>query len=303
MTTFIIPASVAMTAKADAYYTDYRGTAQEFVSALKYGYLYQGQWYRWQKQRRGSSTFGTPRDSMVSFIQNHDQVANSGRGQRAQELTSPGKYKAVTAITLLGPGTPMLFQGQEFAASTPFLFFADHKPELAKLVHEGRIEFLKQWRSLRLHEMTSCFAEPSSQSTFERCKLNFAEVETHSTLYALHRDLLRLRREDPVISRQGADGLDGAVLGPHCFVIRYFSPGFDRDRLLLVNLAIDLQFNPAPEPLLAPPPGMEWAKLWSTDDPGYGGCGTPPLDTEENWQIPGEAAVVLHPVPINTETS
>ena len=293
-------AMVALTAKSDAYYTDYRGTAQEFVSALKYGYLYQGQWYRWQKKRRGTPSFGTPRPSMVTFIQNHDQVANSGRGQRVHELTSPGKYKALTAVMLLGPGTPMLFQGQEFAASTPFLFFADHKPELAKLVYEGRIEFLKQWRSLKLPEMTPCFAEPGKRSTFERCKLNFEELETHAPIYTMHRDLLRVRRQDPVISKQGADGLDGAVLGKYCFVIRFFSPNHDRDRLLLVNLGAELQFNPAPEPLLAPPPDTQWEKLWSTDDPEYGGCGTPPLDTEQNWQIPGEAAVLVHPVPFNS---
>ena len=290
-------AMVALTAKADAYYTDYRGTAQEFLSALKHGYLYQGQWYRWQNQRRGAPTFGTARASMVTFIQNHDQVANSGRGQRVHELTSPGKYKALTAVMLLGPGTPMIFQGQEFAASTPFLFFADHQPELARLVQEGRIEFLKQWRSLKLPEMITCFAEPGIFSTFERCKLDFEDVKRHKNIYALHRNLLRLRRQDPVLSKQGVDGLDGAVLSDRCFLLRYFSPAHDRDRLLLVNLGTDLQLNPAPEPLLAPPPNTEWEKLLSTDDPEYGGCGTPPLDTEENWQIPGEAAVVLHPVP------
>jgi maltooligosyltrehalose trehalohydrolase len=296
-------AMVALTAKADAYYTDYRGTAQEFVSALKYGYLYQGQWYQWQKKRRGTPNYSTPRPGMVTFIQNHDQVANSGRGQRAHELTSPGKYKALTAVMLLGPGTPMLFQGQEFAASTPFLFFADHKPELAKLVHEGRAEFLRQWRSLRLPEMIPCFAEPGQPSTFERCKLDFRDMERNAPIYSLHRDLLRVRRQDPVISKQGADGLDGAVLSKYCFVIRYFSPDHDRDRLLLVNLGTDLQFNPSPEPLLAPPPGLRWEKLWSTDDPEYGGCGTPPLDTEQNWQIPGEAAVVLYPVPFAPTTA
>ena len=116
-------AAVALTGKAGAYYTDYRGTPQEFVSSMKYGYLYQGQRYTWQKDRRGTSTLGLPHASMITFIQNHDQVANSARGQRAQELSAPGIFKAITALTLLGPGTPMLFQGQEFGASSPFLFF------------------------------------------------------------------------------------------------------------------------------------------------------------------------------------
>ncbi|MDQ2945326.1 MAG: DUF3459 domain-containing protein, partial [Acidobacteriota bacterium] len=290
-------AIVALTGKADAYYTDYRGSAQEFLSALKYGYLYQGQWYRWQKKRRGTSTLGTPRPAMVTFIQNHDQIANSARGQRIHELTSPGKLKAMTAVTLLGPGTPMLFQGQEFASSKRFFFFADHRPELAKLIETGRIEFLSQWRAYKLPEIRSCFTNPSLPETFERCKLDFSEVEEHAEAYALHRDLLRLRKEDPVLSRQGSEGVDGAVLSPNCFVLRFFSPGYRTDRLLVVNLGIDLDFNPAPEPLLAPPYLMEWTKLWSTEDPQYGGCGTARLDSEENWKIPGEAAVVLYPTP------
>ena len=290
-------AMVALTGKADAYYTDYRGTAQEFLSAVKHGYLYQGQWYRWQEQRRGTSTLGLPRAAMIDFIQNHDQVANSARGQRVHELTAPGMLKTLTALTLLAPGTPMLFQGQEFAASSPFLFFADHGPELAEKIRDGRIEFLQQWRSLKLPEMRKCFDDPSALETFERSKLDHSEVSKHSEMYALHRDLLRLRRHDPVISRQGDDEIDGAVFSSSCLIVRFFSPGYRNDRLLVFNLGTDLELNPAPEPLLAPPQDAEWSKLWSSEDPQYGGCGTAVLDTEENWRIPGQAAVLLHPVP------
>lgn len=291
-------AMVALGGKADAYYSDYRGAAQEFVSAAKHGYLYQGQWYRWQKKRRGTSTLGLPRAAMVNFIQNHDQVANSARGQRAHELASPGVWKALTALTLLAPGTPMLFQGQEFAASSPFLFFADHKPELAEKVRKGRVEFLEQWRSLNLPEMKACLPDPGARYTFERCKLDDSEVESHESAYGFHRDLLQLRREDAVISRQGEEGIDGAVLSQTCFVLRFFSAGYRDDRLLVVNLGTELEFNPAPEPLLAPPANAEWAKLWSSDDPQYGGCGTAALDTEENWRIPGQAAVLLSPATV-----
>jgi maltooligosyltrehalose trehalohydrolase len=288
-------ANVALSGKADAYYMDYRGAPQEFVSALKYGYLYQGQWYRWQKKRRGTSTLGMPRAVLVNFIQNHDQIANSARGERVQNLSAPGVFKAITALTLLGPATPMLFQGEEFGASSPFLFFADHKPELAEKVRKGRVEFLEQWRSLRLPDMKSCLVDPCAEETFRKSKLDFSEVEKHRTTYHLHTDLLRLRRDDPVISRQGADGLDGAVLSHSAFVVRFFSPGFQHDRLLVVNLGGDLKFDPSPEPLLAPPRGMCWQNLWSSEDPAYGGCGTAPLDTQENWIIPGQAAVLLQP--------
>ncbi len=288
-------AMVALTGKAEAYYSDYRGAAQEFVSALKHGYLYQGQWYRWQKKRRGSSNLGLPKPTMVTFIQNHDQIANSARGKRVSELSAPGVLKAVTAVMLLGPGTPMLFQGQEFGASTPFLFFADHKPDLAKKIRQGRVDFLEQWRSLRLPDMKKCMADPCSDATFRRSKLDFIEVDRHRELYALHRDLIRLRREDPVLSRQGADGIDGAVLSASAFVIRFFSPGFSSDRLLVVNLGIELELSPSPEPLLACPGGARWKKLWSSDDSRYGGCGTPAVDADESWVIPGHAALLLSP--------
>ncbi len=288
-------AMVALTGKAEAYYSDYRGTPQELLSAAKYGYLYQGQSYRWQKKRRGTPTFNLPRAAMINFIQNHDQVANTARGQRVQELSNPGTLRAMTALTLLAPGTPMLFQGQEFGASNRFCYFADHKPELAELVEKGRIGFLHQWRSLSTPEMQRCFPHPASSETFENSKLDHSEVQKHWALYALHRDLLRLRREDPVISRQGEDGFDGAVLSPSCLLLRYFSRGHQDDRILLVNLGMDLDFIPAPEPLLAPPRASEWQNLWSTDDAEFGGCGTPALETDEGWKIPGRAAVVLYP--------
>ena len=92
---------------------------------LKYGYLYQGQWYDWQKQRRGVPSLHAPKSAFVTFLENHDQVANSARGLRLHQLTSPGMLRAMTAFLILGPGVPMLFQGQEFASPSPFQFFAD----------------------------------------------------------------------------------------------------------------------------------------------------------------------------------
>jgi maltooligosyltrehalose trehalohydrolase len=97
-----------------------------------------------------------------------------------------------------------------------------------------------------------------------------------------------------VLQRQVWRGIDGAALSPSAFAVRYFSP--DRqDRLLLVNLGSDLHFDPAPEPLLAPPDGRQWSVLFSTADVRYGGTGTPSIDTEHGWNVPGETAVVLLP--------
>jgi maltooligosyltrehalose trehalohydrolase len=287
-------AMVALTGHNEAYYEDYLGTPQEFISSAKYGYLYQGQRYKWQKKRRGTPGLDTNPSAFVNFIQNHDQIANSAYGQRCQALASPGKLRALTALMLLAPGTPMLFQGQEFGASSPFLFFADHTPELNRHIREGRAEFLAQFPSLAAPEVQKSFADPGDPATFQRCKLDHSERETHREIYDLHRDLLQLRREEPVFRAQKRRGLDGAVLSSEAFVLRYFGDDGD-DRLLLVNLGVDLHLDPAPEPLLAPPAESEWIILWSSEDAKYGGTGTPPLDTEDNWRIPGRAAVVLKP--------
>jgi maltooligosyltrehalose trehalohydrolase len=290
-------AIVALTGRRDAYYSDYRGSAQELLSAVKYGYLFQGQWYSWQHARRGHSTLGLPRPSMINFIENHDQVANSARGQRLHQLASPGMCRAMTALTLLAPGTPMLFQGQEFGASNPFLYFADHTAELAGKIKQGRQEFLAQWRTLKSPEMQRIFADPASPATFERSRLDHSESSRHLEIYRLHRDLLRLRKQDKVISRQGEDGIDGAVLSQHCFIVRFFAQPMGDDRLLALNLGIEMEFNPSPEPLLGPPEGKIWRTLWSSEDPQYGGNGTVELDSEENWRIPGYAAVLLSAEP------
>lgn len=289
-------ALVALTGHNEAYYTDYRGSPQELISSIKWGYLYQGQWYRWQGKRRGTPAFGVPPAQFINFIQNHDQIANSLRGIRVHHLASPGNYKAMTALLLLGPATPMLFQGQEFAAATPFFYFADHHAELAALVARGRQQFLNQFPSVATPECQGLLPDPGREDTFQRCKLDFTERERHAPLYQMHRDLLQLRREDPVFSRPRPGGVDGAVLGPEALVLRFFGDGGDA-RLLLVNFGLDLRLDPAPEPLLAPVPGCGWKVRWSSEDPRYGGCGTPRPETEENWRIPGRAAVVLVPEP------
>lgn len=285
-------ALVAVTGRNEAYYTDYHGTPQELVSALKWGYLYQGQRYSWQKQRRGTPAFGVSPAAFITYIQNHDQVANSGWGLRLHRLTSPGRCRAITALLLLARATPMLFQGEEFASSSPFLFFADHRPDLAKAVRKGRAEFLTQFRTLATPEMQRLVPDPADRATFERCKLDLNEREAHAEAYALHCDLLRLRREDSVFRKQGS--FDGAVLGSEAFLLRFFDAE-NGDRLLLVNLGLDLHLCIAPEPLLAPPERKRWDILWSSESLKYGGAGTAALETEDGWRIPGHAAVVLIP--------
>jgi maltooligosyltrehalose trehalohydrolase len=285
-------ATVAGSGRAEAYYSDYRGTAQEFVSVLKHGFLYQGQWCRWQKNRRGRPAVGVSPENFVIFLQNHDQVANSLRGLRLHQIASAGHLRSLTALTLLAPCIPMFFQGQEFAASAPFLYFADHPDELRTRVSEGRRGFLRQFPSIACEESQAVLATPHDPETFRRCKLDFSERTKNEAVYRLHLDLLRVRREDRTLRK--AIHFDGAVLGERAFVLRYFSATGD-DRLLIVNLGTDFFYSPSPEPLLAPTVQHGWSIVWSSESPAYGGGGTPALETTAGWRLPGHSAVLLQP--------
>ena len=286
-------ARVAATGRSEAYYTDYRGTPQEFISAMKRGFLYQGQRYHWQRKARGTVVDREPACSFVFYLQNHDQIGNTLTGNRLHTLTSPGRYRVLTAIHLLAPQTPMLFMGQEYCASNPFLYFVDFGGhELGPKIQQGRQEFLSQFPSYASEEAKQSMFDPNDLMTFERSKLDRAESAAHGPVYRLYRDLLRLRREDLVFSSQSREAVDGAVLSPHAFVIRYFEET-GHDRLVVINLGADLHFVPAPEPLLAPPPHGYWALLWSSDHPQYEGPGIINPLTDEGWHIPAESATVF----------
>ena len=286
-------ARVAATGRSEAYYSGYRGSPQEFISAAKYGYLYQGEWYAWQDHGRGTPAFDLGPKNFVAFTQNHDQVANSSAGRRLHQETSPGRFRALTALLLLLPQNPMLFQGQEFAASSPFLYFADHNAELAPLVRKGRAEFISQFPSLNAVDERSRISDPADPLTFLQCKLDWAERHTHCESLDLHRDLLRLRRDDPVLRAQRRGALDGAVISTDGFLLRYFG-GSDGDRLLLINLGPRLHADPLAEPLVAPPAGATWRMIFSTEDRAYGGWGTADVPTaKDGWWLPPESAVFL----------
>jgi maltooligosyltrehalose trehalohydrolase len=290
-------AIVALTGRREAYYTDYLGTPQEFISAAKYGYLYQGQPYSWQEAPRGTPAFGIPPEAFVAFIENHDQVSNSAFGERVRFQTSPGRYRALTALLLLGPWTPLLFQGQEFGSSRPFLFFTDVGDQAMKEgIRKGRFKFLAQFPSLSNEETQKILPAPDDPEIFARCKLDFSERQTNRQFYDLHFDLIKLRRDNSRFCAQRAGVIDGAVLGPQSFVLRYRADD-NGDCLLVVNLGIRQKLEPVPEPLLAPPLGFEWETLWTSESPRYGGPGAVPVATQDEWVLSAEATVALRLVP------
>jgi maltooligosyltrehalose trehalohydrolase len=288
-------ARVALTGRNEAYYRDYLGRPQELISALRWGYLYQGQWYRWQRKPRGTPALDVEAEHFVLYLENHDQVANTLRGARLATSAAPGALRAMTALLLLAPGTPMLFQGQEFGSTRPFLYFADHGGDLGAAVRKGRGQFLTQFPSLARAEPQAALPDPRAPDTFARCKLDRAEARPE--VLALHRDLLALRHRDRAFAQQRADRMHGAVLGDQALALR-FRPDDgapDGDRLLLLNLGRDLDLSPAPEPLLAPAQGGRWRLHWSSEAVGYGGAGVAALTTDAGWILPGQSALVLAP--------
>jgi len=285
-------ARVALTGVREGYYTDYGGTPQELLSAMKHGWLFQGQRYVWQKKRRGSPALHLAPERFITYLENHDQVANTPFGDRPAHSSSPGRYRALTALLLLGPSTPQLFQGQELGGATPWKYFADHVPELAQRVRKGRAEFMSQFPRVATPEVSRLLPDPSDPATFESCKIELRAA--NPAALALHRDLLRLRREHVVPRPRGPLAFDGAVLSAHAFLLRWSSPA--QELLLVVNLGPDLRPEAVPEPLLAPPAGARWRMLWSSEDPKYGGLGTPIPDSDDlGWRIPAECAVLLGP--------
>ncbi len=181
----------------------------------RHGTLYQGQWYSWQQKPRGGRAIGLPASAWVNFLENHDQVANTGFGRRLHEHVDGALLRALTALLLLGPSVPMLFQGQEFGSTRPFTYFADHDGELANAVEAGRRQFLTQFIGLAQPAMQERIPRPHDARTFEQCKLLDEERDADSPLRRMHRDLIHLRRTDPVLADLGTATIGIESSAPH----------------------------------------------------------------------------------------
>jgi maltooligosyltrehalose trehalohydrolase len=296
-------ANVALTGRREAYFVDYRGLARELAATVRHGFLFQGQRYCWQDKRRGESARGLPPRAFVTFLQNHDQIANEGLGERLWSRLSPGRLRALTGLLLLAPSTPLLFQGQEWQATARFAFFADHAPPLAAQVKEGRARGLQQFARRAAPDERDRFPDPGAPETFAAAKLDWGERSkpVHARAFALHRDLLELRHGDPTLRREGEDGVtvDAVALTDAVLVVRYFGVEADgaNDRLLVVNLGADFEPRSISEPLVAAPRGHSWRLAWSSDDPRYGGPGARGPRRGRELFAPSEAAALYTTVP------
>jgi maltooligosyltrehalose trehalohydrolase len=281
---------------SEAYCQDYQGTANELLACALRNSLYQGQWYAWQRKRRGSLLRKARPEQAVFFLQNHDQVANGLGGRRLHHLAGDRRARALTTFFLLLPQTPLLFMGQEWFASTPFDFFADHGGDLGEAVRRGRAEFLAQFPSAARAIQSEGYQPRSGEAAFLASRLDLRERERggHAEALALHRALLAMRRDDPAFARQDPRQIAGAALGPQALALRHAGEGDGGERLVLLNLGRALRLDPCSEPLLSLPKGRRWGLLLSSEESRFGGPGaTFPTGEQAPFVVPGHTAVVL----------
>jgi maltooligosyltrehalose trehalohydrolase len=182
----------ALTGERGGYYADF-GRLADVAKALGSAYVYDGCASAFRGRRHGRPATGLPGERFLGYLQTHDQIGNRAQGERTSHLLSPGLLKIGAALVLLGPFVPMLFQGEEWAASTPFLYFTDHEdPALARAVSEGRRHEFQAfgWDPAEV-------PDPQAAETFRRSKLDWSEPgrEPHRALLHWHAALVRLRRE------------------------------------------------------------------------------------------------------------
>ena len=185
-----------ITGEREGYYGDF-GSAEALAAVLSRVFLHAGTWSSFRARVWGAPVEPGSEDydahSFVTFLQDHDQVGNRAAGDRIHHGLSAGQHAAAIALILLGPGTPMLFQGEEWAASTPFTYFTDHEAELGALVSAGRVE---EFAAMGWAEQVP---DPQRRETFESSILRWQEREEapHAAMLAWYRTLIALRREHP----------------------------------------------------------------------------------------------------------
>ena len=284
---------VALTGAHEAYTSDYRGTSREWLGAALHGFLFQGQYYSWQSQRRGAPALDRPAHEFIAFLENHDQVANAAVGTRLVDICSPPSWRAMSALLLLGPWTPLLFQGQEWGSRKPFSYFCDHAPDLQAAVFQGRQQFLSQFTRLRA-AYEGATVDAIGRPAFDACRLDHGFDPEADPTWRMYRDLIRLRRADAALG-QRAQRLTGSTLDDHTLLLRYIGRVAHEDRLVLVNLGSDMDIACAPDPLVAPPDLFEWTVLWCSEDRAYGGVGIAGNCLPAKLVATGQATTVFRP--------
>jgi maltooligosyltrehalose trehalohydrolase len=188
---------VVLTGERDGYYADF-GSMALLAKAIECVFVYDGSYSAFRRRRHGRAPKGISGHAFLGYLQNHDQIGNRAKGERSSYLMSVGRLKIAAALIMTAPFVPMLFQGEEWGASSPFLYFTNHEDaELGRLVTEGR---RREFAAFSAH--LEDVPDPQAPETFERSKLNWNEraKEPHRGLLDWHDRLIRLRREVPALA-------------------------------------------------------------------------------------------------------
>ncbi len=188
---------VGMAGDRDGYYADFTGSVEDLTRTIRDGWFFQGQTSRHFGGPRGTDPTGAPPRRFVVCLQNHDQVGNRALGERLHHQVDLATWRAASTLLLLGPETPLLFMGQEWGATSPFLFFTDHDPDLGRRVTEGRRREFADFQAFADPAARARIPDPQAEETFRRSRLDWGEAakEPHGGLGRLYRALLALRRE------------------------------------------------------------------------------------------------------------
>ncbi len=179
------------------YYADF-GKLEYVAKAMREVFVYDGGYSQYRSRRHGRPVDGLSAHHFLCFLQNHDQVGNRAQGERIEQLIGMERAKVAAGLVLTASFLPLLFMGEEFAASTPFLYFADHdEPEMAKLVSEGR---KKEFAAFGFAEKD--VPDPEAPETFHRCKMDWMEIDSgkHKEMLNWYRSLIQLRRNLPALN-------------------------------------------------------------------------------------------------------
>jgi maltooligosyltrehalose trehalohydrolase len=242
------------TGETGGYYADFQGL-QDVATALRDGYVYQGKYSVYRGRRHGRPPVGIEPQQLVVSAQNHDQIGNRAQGERLSMMLGVPQLKAIAALTLLAPFVPLLFQGEEWGAETPFLYFTDHQdPELGRRVAEGRSREFSAFR------WQGAVPNPQDADTFERSKLNWSEPSAprHAELLAWYRKLISIRRDKIVMPRESLADSAKAVTD------------FDAEAgwLWFVHNGVLAVFNLADLAQTVPGPGGDWKLVLRSDAAG-----------------------------------
>ncbi|MFZ5469398.1 MAG: malto-oligosyltrehalose trehalohydrolase [Myxococcota bacterium] len=261
----------------DGYFEDFTSSAVELAALLQHGWLYQGQRSRHFGRARGSPVGDVEPWRLIYCLQNHDQIGNRAHGERLGTDVTPAAFRAMSVLLLSSPYTPLLFIGQEWNASSPFLYFTDHHPELGREVTEGRRKEFASFTRFAREDVP----DPQAHETFERSRIDWSERERppHAPIHELYRELFALRRAHPSLKERSRGSYIARALGDDALLLQRTGGG--RRLLVVLNLRGRLEYAVGPgKPL-----------LWS-EAPRFGGPGGEPL-REGVVHIEGPGAVLV----------